>query len=85
MIRNMGVSSPLSRPESQQELWHVRGRAASRCLWLSAPLHRHLSLPASGGGAGYCGPRDANRNEGDEVPELPEGFRVDVEEKGWRH
>ena len=27
----------------------------------------------------------AGRQEGDEVPELPEGFRVDVDEKGWRH
>jgi len=26
-----------------------------------------------------------NRVEGDEVPEMPEGFRVDVDEKGWRH
>jgi hypothetical protein len=43
--------------------------------------HRHLSLPASGGGAEDF----AGRQEGDEVPELPEGFRVDVDEKGWRH
>jgi hypothetical protein len=26
-----------------------------------------------------------NRVEDDEVPEIPEGLRVDIDQKGWRH
>ena len=29
--------------------------------------------------------RRSDRVEGDQVPELPEGFRVDFDDQGWRH
>ncbi len=65
-------------------------RYCPRCdnrRWVS---EAHRELPWEGPRACGCGaPGEpcpvCNRVEGDQIPELPEGFRVDIDGKGWRH
>jgi hypothetical protein len=50
----------------------------------------HPDRPWDGAYACGCGaPGEpcpvCNRADADTVPELPKGFRVDIDDKGWRH
>ena len=65
-------------------------RTCPRCNGCRWVCEAHPDRPWEGEHACCCGaPGEpcpvCNRVEGDEVPEMPEGFRVDVDEKGWRH
>src|SRR5579862_4265431 len=90
-LRQGGWTAPTLAPR-------VRGRflvakamrfcpRCDNCRWI---CEAHSDRPWDGPRACGCGaPGDpcpvCNRVEGDQVPEMPDGFRVDLDDKGWRH